>query len=482
MSARHDHSHKSTTGLDRTVPIPQPFHELDLEKTKFELDVVNEARKRGENNLPPQDRKTFDDIEQRIVTTIETQLHRDQQYFTDQLNAYHQSMAGLDLENEAVNISSAAQRASTEFIVKVDEGKAKLFTLWRNVCMIENQWNDFRKKHGLLYPADYPLSRLWNVAVIIAILGIESILNGNFLARGLETGLVGGVVQAFVIAAINVAFGVFLGDSVVRYLFHRNIFLRALAMVELPISCVLAVIFNLLVGHYRNALGGPDPANASAIAWNSFTMQPFALGVFQSWLLFGMGLFFYAVAACDGFKMDDPYPGYGKINRKHEEIIQDYTNEKANIIDGLSHTRDSALNYMRDARQKLAERRAELSSLRDLRGRLIHLFESHQNYLNSAANDLLSAYRNANIQARSAPAPAHFNAVYTLPKLPPPAPPPSVTNDQQLDTRIEKTNAALIEAISQVNAQFEGAVGEFRQIGKFVNDGDHAAARTATPA
>ena len=171
--------------------------------------------------------------------------------------------------------------------------------------MIENQLNNFRKKHNLTHPADYPLSRLWNFAVILVIFAMKSILNGTFLARGLETGLLGGIIEVFVIAAINVTFRFFLGNSVMRYLFHRNLLLRILTLFEVPVSCAIAVIFNLLVGHYRDALGGPDPVHASAIAFNSFVQNPFSLMAFESWVLFAMGLFFSLVAAIDGFKMDD---------------------------------------------------------------------------------------------------------------------------------------------------------------------------------
>lgn len=479
MNARRDRPGKIDRGTELPVPSPASFHELDLEKTKKELDLIKKGREHGEKNLPSEKSATFDDIEHRIVTLIEKEQRHLQKSFNEQMNAYHQRIASLDLENEAINIGSAAQQASTEFVVKVDEGKATLFTLWRNVCMIENQWNDFRKQNGLLYPADYPLSRLWNFSIILVILAVESILNGNFLARGLETGLIGGIIEAFVIAAVNVSFGFFLGNSVMRYMFHRNLILRALAIVELPISFGIAIFFNLLVGHYRDALGGPSPENASAIALNSFTLHPFVLAAFQSWILFAMGLFFSAVAAFDGFKMDDPYPGYGKINRKHEEITHEYTDEKANIIDDLSRTRDQALSYIREARQNLATHRAELSSILDFRGRLIELYEAHQNYLNRTANDLLSIYRHANMSARTSPAPAHFNATYSLPALPPPASLPHVINEAALDANIEKTNQALKKAISLVNSRFEEAVGEFRQIGEFVTGGDDAT-RTTT--
>jgi hypothetical protein len=173
--------------------------------------------------------------------------------------------------------------------------------------------------------------------------------------------------------------------------------------------------------------------------------------------------------------MDDPYPGYGKISRKHEEIIQDYTNEKANIIDDLTRTRDRAIEYIHAARQSLAEGRMTLSGALDSRDRLIQLFDAHQNYLSRTANDLLSVYRNANMQARTSAAPKHFNTGYTLPKAAAPAPLPNVINQAQLDAHIEATNAALKKAITQVNTQFEQATKEFRQIGEFSGEAGHAA-------
>ena len=411
MSGRIEIPDKSMPEHQRLAPpIVQPFPELNLEKIKGDLNLVKEGERHGEKNLPSSDSGMMDDVEHRIITFIETEQKRQQQAFSEQLNACHQCIAGLDLENEAINISGAAQRASTEFVVKVDEGKATLFTLWRNACLIEKQWNDFRAKNNLLHPADYPLSRLWNFAIIIVILATESILNGSFLARGLETGLLGGVVQAFAIAAINVVFGVFLGDCIVRHVFHRSWAMRTLAYIEIPISAGIAVLFNLLVGHYRDALGGADPMHASQVALNTFSDHPFVLAEFQSWILFAMGLFFWTVAALDGFKMDDPYPGYGKINRKHEEIIQEYTNEKANIIGDLSHTRDRAIEYIHSARQSLAERKAMLSGALESRERLVHLFDVHQNYLNRAANDLLSVYRKACQHAGALlPTSKHFN-------------------------------------------------------------------------
>ena len=480
MSKQQDLSEKSNRMKVSIDPSSPPMFELDVERIKADLNLVKEGQERGEKNLPPSSSEVMDDIEHKIVARIESEQRQQHHIFNDQLNAYNQHIAQMNLEHEALTIASAAQRASTEFIVKVDEGKSVLFTLWRNVCLIEKQWNEFRTTHNLSQPADYPLSRLWNFAVILVILAIESVLNGSFLARGLETGLLGGIVEAFVIAAINVAFGFFLGNCVMRYLFHRSLMLRILTLFEVPVSCTIAVFFNLLVGHYRDALGGPDPVHASSIALNSFSMHPFGLVAFESWVLFAMGLFFSLVAAIDGFKMDDPYPGYGKISRKHEEIVQEYTDEKANIMADLSQTCDRALGQIREAQQNLAGRRTEFSHLMDQRQKLLNLFDTRQSYLNSVANDILSTYRNANIRSRTTPAPTHFNSKYTLPAPPAFASLPAAVNDKLLDGSINKTDEALQKAINQVNKQFEDAVKEFHQIGDFATEDKNAAGSAAT--
>src|ERR1700733_7702496 len=108
MSARHKLPEKLKDGQDRFVPSVQPFLELDLNKIKNDLKLVKEGQERGEKNLPPSHSEVFDDVEHRIITTIETELKRQQQSFSDQLDAYHQCITSLDLENEAINIGGEA--------------------------------------------------------------------------------------------------------------------------------------------------------------------------------------------------------------------------------------------------------------------------------------------------------------------------------------------------------------------------------------
>ena len=129
MSTLHDLTGKSDPKNDRPDPSAPAFSELDLEKIKDSLDLAKEGKERGKKNIPPSKSEALDDVEHKVVATIEAEHRRQQQAFNEQLKIHQQRVAQLDIEHEAINIASAAQRASTEFVVKVDEGKAKLFTL-----------------------------------------------------------------------------------------------------------------------------------------------------------------------------------------------------------------------------------------------------------------------------------------------------------------------------------------------------------------
>ncbi|HEU0118405.1 MAG TPA: hypothetical protein VFR09_07200, partial [Alphaproteobacteria bacterium] len=132
-----------------------------------------------------------------------------------------------------------------------------------------------------------------------------------------------------------------------------------------------------------------------------------------------------------------------------------------------------AIQSIRDARQNLAARKTGLANMIEQQKKFAHLFEAHDAYLNRAANDLLSTYRSANMHARTTPAPAHFNATYSLAKS---ALPASALHagDAHADVNIETADATLKNAINQVNQKFEEAVGSFHKIGEFTSGGGRA--------
>jgi hypothetical protein len=201
--------------------------------------------------------------------------------------------------------------------------RGELQNLREELVDSERSYQIFRRNHDLDRPAHYPDSRWLHIGLILLILIGESVLNGVMLARGSEFGLVGGVGSAFMIALVNVLMlGWGLGGAGLRLSHHRLIAPRTSGILILLLAVAGVLLFNLLVAHYCDALATADPSQAGLTAVARLRENPLGVADAQSWFLFVMGCCFAIAGAFDRLKMDDPYPGYGRIAR-HRQVMRD---------------------------------------------------------------------------------------------------------------------------------------------------------------
>ena len=184
------------------------------------------------------------------------------------------------------------------------------------------------------------------------------------LKRGLEGGLVAGIGIAIGIALANVAFlGLFLGTRGLRWLCHRNRGVKLAGFSLCLFALTGGVYGNLGVAHYRDLLSGGTPEFASRLAIEALHTRPFEIADILSGILFVLGFFFCLGAAVDGFKMDDPYPGYGRLARRWDRAHEAYVNTKNDLLNDLESIRDDSLAAVRQAKASLEVRRSERATI-----------------------------------------------------------------------------------------------------------------------
>ena len=123
----------------------------------------------------------------------------------------------------------------------------------------------FQQNQNLTRQAVYPENRTWHVAVLSAMVLVESLANMTFFAHGLDGGLLAGLLEALVVAGINVAvaFGV---GNLMRGLNGRP-WMRLLSALGGGLYAGFLGVFHLTVAHYRIALADTlDNAATVAIA------------------------------------------------------------------------------------------------------------------------------------------------------------------------------------------------------------------------
>ena len=228
----------------------------------------------------------------------------------------------------------------------------------------------FKAEHRLSRDAHYPSSPLLAFGILSILVIVEAGINGVLFADSSDQGLFGGWLEALVLSIANVGAAFLLGRVVLPQLHRRGPGLKAAGLVLCLAGLASIVAINLTGAHYRDfkseaipdpappialkqeaslSLGaakqvlsassprkGAKPASAEQspsapppvqIADNAKTKEreaiakllgaPFAFGSFMSFFLFVIGLCGASIAALDGYKLDDPFPGYGKRHRKY---------------------------------------------------------------------------------------------------------------------------------------------------------------------
>ena len=227
----------------------------------------------------------------------------------------------------------------------------------------------FKAEHGLTRDAHYPSSPLLAIGILSILIIVEAGINGVLFAGSSDQGLFGGWLEALVLSISNVGAAFLLGRVVLPQLHRRGAGQKAGASFLCLAGAAAILAINLIGAHYRDfkseavpnpastaapkqeavlALGGAKPGSAASAAPHKgakaaaaeapaplpaqiagdekakereaiakLTGNPFAFGSFMSFFLFVIGLCGASIAAIDGYRLDDPFPGYGKRHRKY---------------------------------------------------------------------------------------------------------------------------------------------------------------------
>jgi hypothetical protein len=189
------------------------------------------------------------------------------------------------------------------------------------------------------------------VAILLFIMILEGGFNALLFKDAQASGLLGGMMIAFGVSAVNVLFGVCAGFLGLRYLNHPNVAAKIMGGF-VATACILAGIFlNFFVAHFRDAVEvGLIAAteNGAVATFSMFSISPtsvvqtmfpnpFALESFIALGLLFMGISVFCVAIYEGYdRISDRYPGYGRVWRKERKAYEARQAVRNGVRDDLS--------------------------------------------------------------------------------------------------------------------------------------------------
>ena len=376
------------------IPSTMEFLALDLDHLADKLGIRKKAAERGTKEQPDSNSEHLDSVETEIVHKIEEEKNRDYSTLLSQLNTYDVRLSASSIIGNIFEIKSAARNAISEFEAEVRDGENQLIRDQQAVKEINNERISFRRENGLLSrTAAHPDSPIFVYGFLFFLFALETLLNGNFFAVGLDSGLIGGIIEATLIAGVNVVLGFLIGKAFFPQIFHIRKSRQIVGWLAIFVYLTLSVLFNLCVAHYRLALGGEHPENAAIIAIDTFYKNPINLPDFNSYLLTAMGLLFSIFASIDGFKLNDRYPGYSALQRRYDSILQSYADHLQEIVDRLKGIKDREIHNIIEVKERLSGRQSERDDILSNRQRLITAFDQRISYLQNCVTNLLCIYR-----------------------------------------------------------------------------------------
>jgi hypothetical protein len=447
------------------------FPTLNLDKLTKDMALAAAGAERGAREEPAANSVAFDDLETRIVERIEAEKNAAHALLLDELRTYKERLTSLDFEGRFGTIRQAAPAAVSEFRAEAAQGRDELHSLRRHLRDLEVERDEFQRRHRLKRTAHWASggSLTLKVGILLALFVFEVFLNGFFLAKGSELGYLGGAVEAFTFALLNVGVSFLIAAAGVRELNHRNLLRKLFGLIALIAYVALALGLNLALAHYREVTGSlvSDAGREVLVRLNT---APLAIADLKSWVFFALGLLCSLIAFADAFLIFDPYPGYAPLEKRRAEAHDAYIRRKNDLIAKLLEIRDDAIEVLEEANRDLSIRRGEHDVILESRARLVRLFAAHQAHLERAANVLLAAYREANKRQRKAPAPPRFAAPFTLDKFPIEQGLLETSGRDDLRRSIAESQGVLVGQVEAIHAEFEKAFATYREIDELVEE------------
>jgi hypothetical protein len=439
---------------DGSSAVPKP----DYQDISDKIQHIQKGKERGEQNLPPLGVSSPDEVELQILNTYQEIASKASEDVRTTLTIYNQRLIGFDLSGMLEDIRDICRSSVTDFVAEVTKAKEEITTYRDRVKSKENDLVLFKKENKLIRSASYPDTndKIFKYGVLLFLFLIETVGNAAFLSKGNELGYLGSYTEAIYISFINIGIAFLVGSLVTRHLFNKARILKFFALVILFFAVMASGAFNLLIAHYREITDSGLFSDAGSLAVQSMSSEPFQLKSIQAWVLFIAGWLFWLIALVDTHKLDDNYPGYGKVSRDAEDSKDEYATFKSEIIDQLKDLKDDSEAEIKDIRDRLGEVQGRISVILNDKNLLQEDYADFTEIVKDQFNQMVQSYRDANRSCRSK-APAWFKESIKL-KVPKVNDISDVISLDHINEQVTAGRKALDSSIDEFYQKFEEAV------------------------
>ncbi|MDB2343815.1 hypothetical protein N9V62_03905 [Porticoccaceae bacterium] len=420
------------------VPVKklQDFTFLGRDEFLAEHDVDALAKKEARAKLPAASSTSMDSNELTLIQNLTQESLTATMTLNRSLADIAQAIATIDVEAEKAELDTAVNRIEAELKREYESGAEELEDLKNEAQVRQDDVDKFKKENKLKLEAIYKDSYYGIIISILIALFIETTLNSSLLAEASDFGLFGGASQAIIISVINISIGLVLGMAAYPKTNHIDRIQSTLGYVYLLIGSAIVLIFNLLIGHYREVLN-KNPDDSGIAALKQFSEGMFSLTDIESIFLVFIGVLVAALSFWKGMTQNDRYPGYTTLSKQRDIARARLYDAKNDALEELNIINDECEEGLKKLLKKVTIDYSRCNALCSVFEQQQKLYHGYLADLAQTGEIAVSRYRQINRSNRDDDVPPYFDEPIIIDFGQSPIIPPLPDIDSKLNQVVE---------------------------------------------
>ena len=372
-------------------------------------EVIESGKEQGRKDLPPTDATMQDTYELTYLQDVNQLAIKARNRLDINLNNFRTMMGQISNTASLSSLTNALTSFTATLAAREVSVKTLLEDQVKEIRLVDDELIVFKRHNNLNNrEAEYQKSWTMTIGLMLMALIAEALLNSTLLAAASSIGLIGGIGMALIISLINIGLGGLSGFFVWPYINHVSSKRSYFAIAFSIVLAFIAILFNLLVAHYREVLE-IDPDNSAVLAISHFSDGIMNITNINSAFLGLVGIGIYILVALKIYKQNDRYPGFTNISKRAKEVKQIFENSKFNEEEDFNELFEDEIKNLDKHADAMKLNYKKYTQAKATFKLTIDQYNSYLNDLKSFGVIVVQTYREQNAQARNSEKPHYFD-------------------------------------------------------------------------
>lgn len=382
---------------------------LNIERISANLAVVQRGTQEGSRNLPRSSEEVLSGTQREIIAYFADLRRRARQRVVANAEKSSRALEQIQVSECLTKIRDIPADCENKILRYVADYQFLVNNTVEREQKQKQHYEAFREKNGLDRVASYPGGAPYNYLIVPVLVAAVAYALAGMIKINAESNSGVSVAWIVSVSAAAVILPFVLGDSLLRWINHVSELKRFIGRIG-AIAAVATIVGIAFYADFHIAamLANADASNRSIL--DAMLVAPFdVVASVADWKVFGLVALSGVLAMTLAYRFDDPYPGYGAVQRSYHGARTSRDAAFARLRKRINVLIDGADAEIDSVAKAFKSKVATYTRMVEKSARDLIVLKDYEVELEDACNIVLDRYRVANAAARQSDTPLSFS-------------------------------------------------------------------------